>query len=66
VIVYDIDPGADLICFNHLIFESKSPGKRLSYELNIPESLRAMKDNSCGNAASKRKKGKTPVPKQKN
>jgi hypothetical protein len=49
MIVCDIDPGVDLVCFNHF-FESKSAGKRLSYELNIPESVRAMKDNFCGDA----------------
>jgi len=41
------------------------PEKDRSRELNIPESLWAMKDNFCGNAVRKRKKGKTPVPGQK-
>jgi hypothetical protein len=65
-IVCDIAPGADLVCFNHFLERVSRLEKDRSYELNIPESVRAMKDNFCGNAARKRKKEKTSVPGQKN
>jgi hypothetical protein len=50
VIVCDIFPGAYLACFNHLLERLSRLEKDRSHGLNIPESIRAWKDNFCGNA----------------
>ncbi len=50
MIVCDIAPGADLVCFKHLLERLSRLEKDRSHELDIPESVRAMKDNFCGNA----------------
>jgi len=56
-IVCDIGPGAELVRFNDLLERVSRPEKDRYHELNIPDSVWAMKDNFYGDAAGEWKGG---------